>query len=390
MYCRFASCHREIADDAVFCPYCGRRQEPEERKRRRTRRANGTGAIYKLPGQRSRPWLARYGNTIIGYYPDKTTAVRALDTAVATNTITDKYNITLGQVHEEWKGVHYKTIGPKAQESYDIAWKRLETLAGRKMRELRSGDYQAIITIMVDAGMSESSCQKVRNLISQLSQYAIQNDIITRNYAEFLVITAPKAAEKDKFTAEEIKKLWDHALDERAQIVLTLIHTGFRINELFSLRREDVDLRAGYITGGEKTDAGKNRIVPIHPKVMPFVRAWMGKGKEYLIPNSNGGKKDPKNFRGREFYPLLIELGILDVEKDGKGSPVLLEGKYPVPAKPTRLTPHCTRHTFASLMSTAGVTDDVLIRLIGHSDKAHTERYIHKDLEELREAINHI
>lgn len=390
MFCRYASCHREIADDATYCPYCGRQQAPEKRTRRRSRRANGTGAIYKLPGQRSRPWLARYGDTIIGYYPDKTAATKALDAAVATETITDKYNITLRQLREEWQAVHYQTIGAKAQESYNIAWKRLEPLAARKVRDLRSGDYQAVITAMVDAGLSDSSCQKVRHLVSQLNQYAIQNEIISRNYGDFLVISAPKAAEKDKFSAEEIRLLWDHALDERAQIVLTLIYTGFRINELFSVRREDVDLSAGYITGGEKTEAGKNRIVPIHPKIMPFVRAWAGQGQQYLISNANGGKKDPKNFRGREFYPLLIDLGILDAAKDDDGAPKLLEGKYPIPAKPTRLTPHCTRHTFASLLSTAGVTDDVLIRLIGHSDKAHTERYIHKDLEELREAINHI
>ena len=390
MFCRFSACHREIADDAVFCPYCGRRQEPEERKRRRTRRANGAGSVYRLSGQRSRPWLARYGNVIIGYYPDKTAATKALDAAVATDTITDKYNLTLGQIREEWQAVHYKTIGSKAQESYNIAWKRLEPLAGRKIRELRAGDYQAIITVMVDAGMSDSSCQKVRHLISQLNQYAMQNEIINRNYGDFLVISAPKAAEKDKFSAEEIKLLWDHALDERAQIVLTLIYTGFRINELFSVRREDVNLDAGYMMGGEKTAAGKDRIIPIHPKIMPFVRAWAGMGNEYLISGASGGPKNARNYRAREFYPLLIELGILDAAKDAKGSQVLLEDKYPVPAKPTRLTPHCTRHTFASLMSTAGVTDDVLIRLIGHSDKAHTERYIHKDLEELREAINHI
>lgn len=390
MYCRFSSCHREIANDAVFCPYCGRRQEPEERKHRRTRRANGAGAVYRLSGQRSRPWLARYGNTVIGYYPDKTTAIKALDTAVATEAITDKYNITLGQLREEWQDVHYQTIGAKAQESYNVAWKHLAPLADRKVRDLRSGDYQAVITAMVDAGLSDSSCQKVRHLVSQLNQYAIQNEIISRNYGDFLVISAPKAAEKDKFSVEEIKLLWDHALDERAQIVLVLIYTGFRINELFSVRRDDVDLAAGYITGGEKTEAGKNRIVPIHPKIMPFVKSWVGQGRDYLITNTNGGQKNDRNYRAREFYPLLIDLGILDAAKDDKGAQKLLEGKYPIPAKPTRLTPHCTRHTFASLMSTAGVTDDVLIRLIGHSDKAHTERYIHKDLEELREAINHI
>jgi len=390
VFCRYPSCHKEIPADAAYCPYCGRKQEPEQKKKKRTRRVNGTGAVYMMTGKRRKPWIAKYGNIIIGYYAEKTEAVKALESAVATDTITEKYNITLGEIHKEWQDTHYKKIGFKAQESYNIAWKRLEPLAVRKMRELRAGDYQSVINTMVDSGMSDSSCQKVRHLVSQLNQYAMQNEIINRNYADFLVISAPKAAEKDKFSAEEIQLLWDHALDERAQIILALIYTGFRINELFSVRMEDVDMDAGYMIGGEKTEAGKNRIIPIHPKILPFVRSWMGMGGEYLISGSAGGQKNARNYRAREFYPLLIELGILEPDKDSKGKPKLLENKYPVPSKPARLTPHCTRHTFASLMSTAGVSDDVLIRLIGHSDKAHTERYIHKDLDELKEAINHI
>ena len=40
-----------------------------------------------------------------------------------------------------------------------------------------------------------------------------------------------------------------------------MIYTGMRIGELFGLRTENV--HETYVIGGEKTKAGRNRIIPI-------------------------------------------------------------------------------------------------------------------------------
>ena len=53
-----------------------------------------------------------------------------------------------------------------------------------------------------------------------------------------------------------------------------------------------------------------------------------------------------------------------------------------------RLTPHCTRHTFASLMDSAGMDKNILARIIGHTDpKTTNEYYIHKQSQELVQAM---
>ena len=50
----------------------------------------------------------------------------------------------------------------------------------------------------------------------------------------------------------------------------------------------------GYVTGGEKTEAGKDRIVPINAKIMPFIKEWYTeatlKKQKYLLVNSEGKK----------------------------------------------------------------------------------------------------
>lgn len=46
-----------------------------------------------------------------------------------------------------------------------------------------------------------------------------------------------------------------------------MIYTGFRIGEVFTILKENVHLDEGYIIGGIKTEAGKDRIVPLPPQI---------------------------------------------------------------------------------------------------------------------------
>ncbi len=54
----------------------------------------------------------------------------------------------------------------------------------------------------------------------------------------------------------------------------------------------------------------------------------------------------------------------------------------------TRHTPHDCRHTFTSLLDSAGANEVCIDRLVGHASKSLTKRtYTHKDIEELRAAV---
>lgn len=49
-------------------------------------------------------------------------------------------------------------------------------------------------------------------------------------------------------------------------MVLIGIYSGWRPQELATLKKSDIDLDAKTMFGGLKTEAGKNRYVPIHSK----------------------------------------------------------------------------------------------------------------------------
>ena len=122
-----------------------------------------------------------------------------------------------------------------------------------------------------------------------------------------------------------------------------------------SIPSENIDLEAGTMTGGIKTAAGRNRIIPIHRRIRPIVERL---SESYLI----GKPISIDTFRLR-WADFMNALGM-------------------------KHTPHECRHTFRSRMDSAGANKVCIDRIMGHKSRDVGERvYTHKTIEELKEAI---
>lgn len=373
-------CKEEIRDEFTYCPWCGKKQTKTSGPKP-LKRPNGHGTVYKLSGRRRKPWVAAHDKVIIGYYVERSEALAALEPFIQRG-IPEDFNSTLKDVFERWRAVHYVDLSDKGKEGYETAWERLAPLHDRKMRDLKTIDFQritdtAMTKTKVPRPLSRSGKEKIKQLASQLCKQAMVDDIISKNYGELIKLEREEKKEKQIFTEPEIELL-SKCDDQTAQIILVMIYTGFRINELFAIPRNDVSLAypnngvegppyIKYLKGGEKTEAGKNRTVPVHPKIHSIISEWYSKNQELLLTSGNGKQLDDHNFRNREYYPLLDRLGI------------------------EKKNPHCTRHTFATMEAKAGVRPEVLKRLLGHAKYSTTaDIYVHDDLDELVAAINKI
>ena len=262
-------CRKEIPEESIYCMWCGRKQQQAERIKRRP---NGAGSVYKMGGARAKPWRAtasdRGRRVCVGTFATQTEALRALAAYEPSGSIV-RAGMTLGEVYDAWGVLKRETISDSGWGNYQAAWNRMQHLAKIPLSELKTADYQRVIDGM-KGKLSRSSCEKVRNLASQLCQWGMQNDIIDRNYAEYMVLPAQvEKGEREYFTEDEIDRLWVVSDRWAAQVVLVMIYTGMRINELFSLTPKDVHLDeeispgrfATYAIGGEKTEAGRNRAI---------------------------------------------------------------------------------------------------------------------------------
>ena len=158
-----------------------------------------------------------------------------------------------------------KGLSEASLSAVQTSYNHIAHLGSCAFNDLTVADFQRVIDNLVDAGASYSKCSKVKSIVSQLYDIAIQNKIWQVNYAKYIDVTQATEGKIPPFLDKDIRTLFHHDDDRIAKASLILTYTGFRIGEFLSLKKkENVHLEEGYFTGGSKTDASKNRIVPIH------------------------------------------------------------------------------------------------------------------------------
>lgn len=346
------------------------------------KRANGTGSVVKLSGNRRRPWAVKvsgrnqYGQVIqriLSYHEKAADAQLALDEynrakAAGTAPCVDKLTLTVADVFEAWKAREYRKLKPASISSHNAAWnKRVSRFAPRKMRDVTLDEWQALLDEDEDAGLSQSSINNDALLIKALYGYAMERDIVGKDYSKYLDIPSvgakrPRDALNDLQLAQ-LSRL-SAAGAPWADTALMLCYTGFRVSEFLQLTRFSYHLEnGGYLQGGLKTDSGRNRIVPVHPKIRPYLMNWMERGGETIICDERGKPISSERYR-EYFHQIAVRLEVPDA------------------------TPHWCRHTFATRLHTAKADPLTVKWLLGHSTKSDiTAHYTHETIGALKEAI---
>lgn len=264
---------------------------------------NGYGTIRKLSGNRRKPWavLAPQSSSeysldkqrkLIGCYATRAEAMTALGAWHKTPHLdvpATAENITLAQLCAEYKKLQkFKNLSKQTQNNYSAAWNKLAVLGSYKVKDLRAAHFQTVVDTAHQNGLSASSLQKIKLFASLLCDYAVQNDIVIKNYATF--VTLPKAETKEKvpFSDLDLQRI-DAAAKAGimyADLILIMCYTGWRINEFLALTPFSWNSTNHTLRGGEKTEAGKNRVVPVSDKIMPYLQKWLDKNGPTIICES--------------------------------------------------------------------------------------------------------
>ena len=191
-------------------------------------------------------------------------------------------------------------------------------------------------------------------------KYAMENDYVVKNYAQFIKLPPLPKSTRDAFNAVEIESLWYdyHTGHDFTGYILILIYTVMRLGELQQLKKENIDLSERVMIGGIKTEAGIDRRIVIANKILPIVTEFYNRQKKLL-------EMQEKDFYA-EYYAALER------------------------ASARKLTPHCCRHTFATLMAESGAQPAIIKTIAGHEKYETTLHYTHLSLESLLTAIDQI
>lgn len=327
---------------------------------------NHYGTITKLAGKRRRPYIIREGQSgkqkPIGY---ACTREEALD-------ILAKYNknpwdiqadkITLQELYDLWLEKRAVKLGTSNLSSLKSAYKHCAALAKYKYNQIKSYQMQDTID---SCGHGYSTQGAIKNLWGHLDRFAMELDVISKQYSDLLTSDPIPETTKEMFTDEEVKQVWElfskNTLSH-VDSVIFFLYTGFRISEFLNIKVQDVDFENNTITGGVKTAAGRGRIVPIHSKILSIVKSRAAQSVSGYLFEQNG-----KRFYATTYYKVWESImAALGIERK----------------------PHECRHTLRSRLDSAGANKVCIDRIIGHKSKSVGERvYTHKTIKELHDTI---
>ena len=144
--CIYARCKRPIPPDGIFCPYCGRKQVREQKPKKHRTREKGTGSVYKLSGNRKRPYYAVLNGRSAGrMYATRQEAEAALESMLAC-TRPEVFSYTLEDCFNAWSSVAFRDMSTSSQRGYLTSWSYVpERLRQKLARDVRSDDFQEVV-----------------------------------------------------------------------------------------------------------------------------------------------------------------------------------------------------------------------------------------------------
>lgn len=336
---------------------------------------NGYGSVFKLTGNRRRPWCARI--TIgwndegkqqyktLGYFEKRQDAMTALAEYNKHPYDLNQNTVTFAEIYEKWSKKKFETISTSRIKGYGTCYNICTPIHDMKFVDLRTYHLQGVID---NASKNYGTNRQIKVLFSQLYQYAMKNDIVDKDYSMFVEIGKDtKSTKRKPFTKEEIDLLWKYSKHiPILDTVLIMIYSGMRISELLTIKSKDVDLESRAMIGGIKTEAGKNRTIPIHKKIVPLIEKRLEDGYDFLISTKQNKPFTYDQYLRRHWNTSMERLN-LDHSS------------------------HDCRHTFITAADNCGINPITIKLIVGHSRGSDvTASYTHKDVQQLIEAIDQI
>ncbi len=390
-------CEHDVSDKAAACPHCGypinspTSTKPRIRNGKPTKLPNGYGSVHKLPGRRSKPFRAvktdkwildtttgksKQLRITIGYYATREEAMIALANYNENPYDIKTDSITFSEVYEKWNEGYFPTLSsPSSIRTITAAYSYCNGLYNMRMKDIKVSHLEGTV---LNADVGDSTKSRIKSLFNMMYKYAIAHDIVDKDYAAVMFangnpIKNRNAKEKVPFTDAEIQQLWANKDSiPFIDMVLIGIYSGWRPQELAILQIADINIESEIMKGGLKTDAGKNRIVPIHPLIKPLIENRMQESSalhsEYLFNDINGQQgtyMTYDKYRNR-FQKIMSKLQMIH-------------------------SPHEARHTFITKAKACNVDEYVLKLIVGHAIEDITEKvYTHRTIEQLRNEIRKI
>lgn len=233
------------------------------------------------------------------------------------------------------------------------------------LEDLKPIHIKQFVAMLQKRGCKPSYTNDMLKAVKVLCGYAYRE-----GYTEELITKRVKNVKEPKvlihtFNTDEIRSMVqyykkDDFLSVRNKlIIMMLFDTGIRINELVTMKPEQIQDSYFIIYG----KGSKERVVPKSAAVSKFMSKYLSVRKNYFA------YREAQDYvflsrNGKMLTEEAVRKFLVSVAKDVGVNPVI------------RVSPHTFRHTFAHQQLKNGLDLYSLSRLLGHESVSITQRYL--------------
>ena len=273
----------------------------------------------------------------------------------------------------------------------------IPAIGRRQLSKLTAQDVQAMLSTMIENGVSPTTAKNGRAVLRKALNDAIREDLIWRNVVSLTDMPTQRTYHAKPLTTEEIPRFLAAARGHQLEALWFLLPTiGLRAGEAYGLRWQDIDLERGELAVqvqiqrvgtpkrprfvDTKTERSR-RPVPLPQQVVTALRAH--RERQHAAIELAGGRR-----RGEEWQHLVFctEIGTpLDPSK--------VMAQYREILRTAGIDPdrrlHDLRHTCATMLARLGVQPREAQEILRHSRIQTTLAvYTHVSSEGIRSAVD--
>lgn len=288
----------------------------------------------------------------------------------------------LGYIGTE-RGYSGKTV---AAYGYDLGkfsqFLAAESGSSEKVQDIDQYTVKAFMTHLASNGYKKINSAVARgrklSVLKSFFKYLALVGKVKSNPTDNIKMPKTKQKEPSYLSEQEYKKLLrtvrknatTYFKERDMAIVTMLLGMGLRLSELTALNIGDVSFDDGSIKITRK--GGKERILPANDEVMISIQRYLKTREEKSSQSPLLLSKRNRRISNASVWHLVRKyMHQARIEKD-------------------KLSPHTLRHTFATMLLRQGENILTIKELLSHKNLRTTERYLHVNNQDLKNAVSKI
>ena len=258
--------------------------------------------------------------------------------------------------------------------------KSLDRSAEQSLRSLTPRHIEMFLDRRLEDGVApKTAIVDVKTLNVALNR-AERYGYIDKNPVPAVQLPKSVSTQREVFSLSEIQKLIQAAPNEDWQTLIMLgVYTGARLGDCVRLTWDNV-LTDQKTIAYQQQKTGKLVVLPIHFDLLSHIGRLSERKASGPLCRSLASKGQAGKHGLSEGFKRIVRRAGLDLMVvKGKGTRNF-----------ARRTFHSLRHSFSSILADQGISEEVRMRLTGHSSREMHQRYTHPNTELLQKAIDAI